>query len=102
MNLELNAPTFGDGDVEDLVGFDFGDEEEAEAEPPEKTEEELVEEDKAAAEVEFLRVFKNWMRHVVDWRAIFKDAGLPESGELVCCLIVVWCLLPSALMRCPF
>jgi hypothetical protein len=62
------------------AGFDIAasDEEESLESPAKKPKEDVEADDAKEALCEFKRVFKNWMRFDVDWRAEFQD--LPEHG----------------------
>ena len=58
-----------------LEGFDFSSssDEDSDNAPRVKTEEDFRREDLAAAEAEYRRVLKNWIRHEVDYVREFRD-----------------------------
>ena len=63
--------------LDSLDGFDFlPSDEEGDDTPVAKTEADFLREDTAAAEEEFPRVFKNWVRLVVDYSKEFPDHNL--------------------------
>ena len=63
--------------LDSLDGFDFmPSDEEGDGTPVAKTEADFLREDTAAAEDEFPRVFKNWVRLVVDYAKEFPDHNL--------------------------
>ena len=73
-------PAADNDDDDDLEGFGFPEEVvEEEGRPDEKSEEELDEEAKEAAEIEFPTVFKNWVQLKIDWRTKFPEVDFPAA-----------------------